>query len=106
MGVLRAAVFGALTSIRAGLVRLNTDAVHLAGNEIDLAVQSRNEERMDYIIGSEVDIHRLADGDVNFVGGGDVLVERTFHIVDLPPPLVAGDPYIGGHRHLMVFSFQ
>ena len=59
--------------------------------EIFLATQIRDPEAVNHIMRRELDHHRLADGNVNLVGGVDDVVWNWIFVRNFPPPLMPGD---------------
>src|SRR5437868_4276261 len=68
------------------------DVVVVAWERVPLTPQGGDPERVDDIVGLEHQVDRLADGQVQLVGGHDVRVR----VVELPPELVAD--YVDVHR--------
>ena len=85
VGVLRAAVLAALAAIDARLVGLDPEDVLDAGNHVAFAVQSRHPKAVNDIGARQLQPHRLAGGDVDFVGGDNA----ALRIANFPPPHVA-----------------
>src|SRR5579885_1992006 len=69
---------------------------YLPRYQVHLSVKARDKKRVDDIVGSQIDIDRPSDGDMDFIGRGDLLIQRAFDVVDLPPPAVAGHPDLRG----------
>jgi hypothetical protein len=89
----RAAEFGALAEVASGLLGGVLEVVHARGEGIDLAAEHRHPEGMLHIGGSDLELDRLADRDVDLVGGADRVTLGIQHIeiLRLPPELVADD---------------
>jgi hypothetical protein len=95
--VLVAAELRALAAVDARLVRLEGEGRgRLAGNEIAFAVEGGDPEAVDDVRRTEVHGHGHADGDGQLVGGGDALALVGIVVLDLPPPLLAGDGDLDG----------
>src|SRR5688572_33194680 len=85
--VLEPAVFSALPAIRPSESRVEPDRVRATGHEVDLAVEARYPEAVDDVGRSQCHAYRLADGDMDFVGGDDAQPR----VSNLPPPLPADE---------------
>lgn len=94
-----AAELGALTVIGTGLVGLQPQHIGAPRQHVQFAAEARHPERMDHIIAGQVQIHRLAGGNVQLIAQLDALLR----IADLPPPLVAGHL---NAQHLLAFNWQ
>ena len=71
MGVLLTAEFAALAAIDAGLPSFDPSKIGLAGNEVGLPGQRRDPEGVDHVSGGELHLNRLANGNMNLVGGSE-----------------------------------
>ena len=91
MRVLDAAILRALAAIAPRRVRLQPGQVDLAGDRVGLAAQRRHPERVDHVGADQPDPHRLADGNVDFVGDGEHARGFVVQVARLPPPLLPGD---------------
>src|SRR5579884_2636965 len=91
VGVLQAAIFGALAAIETGPVGFDPGLVLLARDQIHLARQLRHPERVDDVDAGQFDPYRLAGRDVDLVGGLEAAAGVSAVVTDLPPPLVADD---------------
>ena len=91
MRVLLAAELGALAAIRAGLARLQPGDIGLVRDQIELVAERRHPERMDHIICVHLELHRLADRDVDLVRGVEDARLVLAVIAHLPPPLMTDD---------------
>ena len=91
MGVLLAAILRALAAIDAGPVGLEPGHVGLPGNELNLAAEARDPERVDDVFAVEGEAHRLSDRNVDLVRGHEDLRGIVVLIDELPPPLMASD---------------
>ena len=77
---------------RPGRSACSQSVVVVARDQVLLAVQVRHPEAVDHVVASAASsMHRPADRDVDLVGGGDAAARRRVLVLDLPPPLVAGD---------------
>src|SRR5690606_9529530 len=81
------AEFGALAVVGAGLVGLQPQYIGAPRQHVELARQPRHPERMDHVVTGQVQVHRLASGNVQLVTQLDTLLG----IPHLPPPLMPGD---------------
>src|SRR5690625_5803265 len=89
----------ALSSVRAGLVRLYAQHVGMAGDHIELARQAWHPKRMNHIRAAQMHIDSVARRNVHNIHQADVRIG----IVHLPPPLVTGDMNM---KHLAFFRRQ
>ena len=76
VGVLRAAIFGALADEEPFFLRLEPHRIHPARDQVGLAGQTRNPEAVADVGGLQGQVDRpivpvLARGDMQFVGGGE-----------------------------------
>jgi len=100
-GVLRAAILGALPKVHAGFVRVDPDGINAIGDQVCFAGELRNPKAVIGVRGEQLDeggrrMRRIADGNMQFVGGDDA--ERR--IAELPPELMTdrGDLNRAGGR--------
>ena len=98
MGVLDAAIFGALSAIGAGLAGFDPGFIHLPRNDVGLAGKRRHPERVDDIRAVQPDADRNPHRYVDLVGGGELAPRHRVIVVDLPPPLMGG--YVDGDAGL------
>ena len=90
--VLVAAEFGTLSPIRSRFVGLKIKRRRIGRDKVFFAVHVRHPEAVNDVVRFEHHLHRASDGDVDLVGGHDVVARRFFVLIlDLPPPLMAGD---------------
>src|SRR5438105_12104905 len=73
------------------MVSTDPDRSLVSRKEIFLAAQIRDPEAVNHIMRRELDHHRLADGNVNLVGGADDVVWNWIFVRNFPPPLMPGD---------------
>ena len=88
--VLSAAVFGAGTRVNTFPVSLYADEVGMVGNQIDLAVECGDPERMDHVERTQLNIDGLAHRNVDLVGSRKAL-RGSAKVLNLPPPLAANN---------------
>lgn len=105
LGVLSAAVLGTLTDVHAGFVWLHPHGVDAIGDEVGLAGELRNPETVVGVSRTQGDerrraMRRIADGNVEFVGGDDT----KSRITEFPPELMTdgGDLNGAGRRHSLL----
>ena len=89
--MLGSTVFSASAAVRAGLIGLDADVVLHAGNEIYFAVELWNPEGVDDVFGIQFDVYGLADGNVQLVGGFELLRDVVAGVGGFPPPLMSGE---------------
>ncbi len=89
--MLQPAELRALAAIDAGAVGLDPLMIGNAGDHFGLAGQCRDPEGMDDVGAAEVDFDRNARGDVDFVGRREFRSAAGCRVIDLPPPVIAGD---------------
>src|SRR5256885_6778670 len=97
-----AAELEALALERPGLIRLDPDEGGVPGYRVLLAAEVRYPERMDDVLGGELELDLLADWDVELLAGlkqSSVrkLEHRRIRIREAPGPLAALDLYSHGH---------
>src|SRR4051794_2060232 len=91
MGVLNPAKLRALAAIPARLVGLNPLVRNARRDQVALAVEIRDPEAMDDVVGRATNANGAAHGNVDLVGGDDDLAGIVVEVANVPPPLVADD---------------
>ena len=91
MRVLRATKLGALPAEGPRPVSRQVQHVHLARDQILLAIQVGDPKAVNYVVGTQYEAHRLTDRDVDFVGADEGAARFGSEIPHLPPPLVSDD---------------
>ncbi len=66
----------------------------MAGDDVGLPGQVGNPEAVDHVDRRELDARRLADREVQLVGGFNPLRGPRLAVGDAPPPLLPGDPHL------------
>src|SRR5262245_53643622 len=91
----QAAELGALAHVGAGLVGVEPQRVLAPGDGVLLAVEGRDPERVDDVVGMDLQVDVLARGDDQVAAGEHVLIVELAVAVgvvgELPPPLLACD---------------
>ena len=90
VGMLEAAEFSTLAAILAGTIRLKPFEGGSAGNQIALALQTRNPKTMNDIVGISTYRHGLTYGNVNFIGCLESTAGIITRVANFPPPLCTG----------------
>ena len=68
---------------------------------MNLPVQRGDPESVNHIGAGELNVRWLSRGNVNFICGYELAVGFSTEVVDLPPPLVTDDLYVGMRVHVM-----
>src|SRR3954447_8551113 len=87
MGVLQAAELGALATIDAGPLGPKRQFVRPSGDQVLLARETRDPERMNDIEPFKLQPDFATDRDMDLVGGLEALLRRGAEILHAPPPL-------------------
>ena len=82
VGVLHAAVLGALAEVRAGAGGAEAPDVVLAGDGIDLSAELGHPEAVDHVVGVDADLDGPPDGNMDLVCRREPLCG----VAHLPPP--------------------
>ena len=105
LGVLSAAVLGTLADVHAGFVWFHPHGVDAIGDQVGLAGELRNPETVVGVSRTQGDerrgaMRRIADGNVELVGGDDT----KRRITEFPPELMTdgGDLNSAGRRHSLL----
>jgi hypothetical protein len=100
VGVSQAAELGALPedglAFGCRFVGFEVEVGQLAGDNVAFAVEGRHPEAVDDVGRRHRQVHLGVGGDVEFVGGvqGSPVGAERLHVLELPPPLVAGNVYV------------
>jgi hypothetical protein len=89
--MLLAAILRALATVHAGPVGGEQQVLHPAGQHVRLARQLRHPEAVNHVGAGERQVHRLAGGDADLVGGVELAACRLVAVAHVPPPHAAGD---------------
>ena len=82
--MLQATEFRALPAIQSGPVCLQPDHVLTGWDRVDFARQSGKPDTMDHIVRRDLQHHRTAHRNVNFVSRADLLVRAEIRIIRSP----------------------
>ena len=93
VGVGVAAELGALAVVVTDFIALNPHVILAAWYEVDLTSDLRNPERVDDVLGAEIDVNCLALRNHEFIRHGTlgVIRESELRILEAEPPLLADD---------------
>src|SRR3954463_16526778 len=112
LGMLLAAVLGALAAVDAGGVGLQPKAVVLAWYQVSLLAYGGRPKAVNHVSGEKLQRNRPSHRDVELIGRGEPVLGYRITVLQLPPPLVANDPDLQGllpqpaselpaHRHIV-----